>query len=171
MFWDENKVFLTISSERVQLWEPSFHLRTPKSFNFHQAYQLVPMSNCRLRFAPRRNHAANFGVIVKRRLHVCRRLLVAVSVAAGMIFCYSTSIRLKLNVVCLKLTYFIHKSLRRREPANSWVSGSGQAAVWAEAKPKLKKCQSSKFWAAEMFTRAALPPLITNTPKLRPKPE
>ena len=78
------------------------------------------------------------------RLHVCRKLWVAVSVAAG-IFCYFASTRLKLNVVCLKLTYFIHKSLRRREPANSRVSGSGQAAVWAEAKPKLKKCQSSKF--------------------------
>ena len=114
---------------------------------------------------------SNHSLIIpyRLRLHVCRKLWVAVSVAAG-IFCYFASTRLKLNVVCLKLTYFIHKSLRRREPANSRVSGSGQAAVWAEAKPKLKKCQSSKFWAAEMFTSRVLHSRHSLwIPKLRPK--
>ena len=63
--WKEGSHSCTLSCPDCWLLKrPYFHLRTPKSINFHQANQLVPMSNCWLRFTPRRNHAANFVVAV-----------------------------------------------------------------------------------------------------------
>ena len=52
--WKEGSHSCTLSCPDCWLLKrPYLHLRTPKSINFHQANQLVPMSNC---------HAANFVV-------------------------------------------------------------------------------------------------------------
>ena len=74
--WKEGSHSCTLSCpDCCLLKRPYFHLRKPKSINFHQAYQLVPMSNCRLRLTQRGNHVADFVVPyqVQGRRKVCMR--------------------------------------------------------------------------------------------------
>ena len=61
--WKEGSHSCTLSCPDCWLLKrPYFHLRTPKSINYHQEYQLVPMSNWRTQIHPLINHAANFVV-------------------------------------------------------------------------------------------------------------